>query len=264
MGQDDDTYKAVVLGNDNFEAWSKDLKSSALIKDVWEFINPPGVSLAPTATSEERLEWKRNSNKALGLLIKSVDKTDYDRVERIESACDAFKKLSKHHLGASAGNHFNLFAQMVDIHFDPEEPLEALSSRSVDIMNKFKASIPAGTTAAQIPDRLQVVSQVRALQVHPEFAPLVSALLLQPSITHDQLESAFRSFQLQRAHATNVKAMAALQFKSKLPDADKVKDEQCPVHPNMKHTLRNCFVLQEVFTGKRDTPAASTSKTQPH
>src|SRR6186713_186132 len=138
MGQDDDTYKAVVLGNDNFEAWSKDLKSSALIKDVWEFINPPGVSLAPTATSEERLEWKRNSNKALGLLIKSVDKTNYDRVERIESACDAFNRLSKHHLGASAGNHFNLFAQMVDIHFDPEEPLEALSARSVDIMNKLK------------------------------------------------------------------------------------------------------------------------------
>ena len=131
------------LNNRNYPSWSKEIKAWLRLKGLWLLVS--GDEKAPVGSKEkpaepkEVAEWKRNAQKAAGVLLLSVEEQFRGVLDGIEDDPIAiWTTLEEQFNKKSAGSRFNAMEDLFSIKKRDNESLQSLIHRVDESMRVLK------------------------------------------------------------------------------------------------------------------------------
>jgi Reverse transcriptase (RNA-dependent DNA polymerase)/gag-polypeptide of LTR copia-type/GAG-pre-integrase domain len=215
------------LTKDNYSEWKRIVSAYFLTIDAIELVE--GTEARPgTGTSNDtaRADWDKRNRQAAACIQMTIDQTNATHTAGHErNAPTQWKKLDEVHNNKTAGSRFNAMDTLFNTHMEPGETLQSLMTRVTAAMNRVKSLRPGTSSTASgqtlsggtasytletLDNELIIMTLIRALP--SDYQHVRSALLIQSSLTLDNVRDAFLAEDNQRQHAEQGSVTALKAF----------------------------------------------------
>lgn len=215
------------LTKDNYSEWRRLVSAYFLTIDALELVE--GTETRPgTGSSNDtaRADWDKRNRLTAACIQMTIDQTNATHTTGQErNAPSQWKKLEEIHNNKTAGSRFNAMDNLFNIRMEPGENLQALMTRVTAAMQRVKLLRPAGQgtpsgqtisgstsayTLETLDNELVIMTLIRALP--SDYQHVRSALLIQPTLTIENVRDTFLAEDNQRQHAGQEQVTALKAF----------------------------------------------------
>ena len=252
----------VLLQEDNYLEWKRDIR--AVLRGIGALGIVDGTNTAPTPTKEggqsELEKWRALSDKAAGLILRSLSSNQYVFVNEEDSPSVMWTKLEAAHNKKLPAVRFNAYNELFNIRKSSDESLTSLMTRIDKATMRIKSLRPADYSLAKLDDELAALALLRAL---PESDSVwTSSLLMGDDITYDKVKTSFatqENLQKSRGEESAAKAYAQSSSICTFCGAQFHTEETCFAKQNASKAAKE-KVRQQYQEGTPSSPNKSTNK----
>jgi hypothetical protein len=190
--------RIIPLNNSNYQKWSREARAFFLTHRLWSIVN--GTKVPPPTTDIDSHEtYLDNVGKAAGELYLMIDDDQRVHIDSIANDPHAmWLKLEAVHLHKHATTHFNAMNTLLNIRKQDDESLQSVMNRVDQAVQSIKALHPSTYDIAVMDNELAAMALIRALP--DEYDTFATSLLLQPSLTKEDIQIAFKNEENRRIH----------------------------------------------------------------
>ena len=107
-----------VFEGEDFDLWKLELKACLMKYEIEDVLDPLMVP-GPTASEKDMFVWRKQCNKALGLIILSLGDTQKRKIKDEKYPLGALNILEKEYESKSKANKFLLFRKLLALQWEP-------------------------------------------------------------------------------------------------------------------------------------------------
>jgi hypothetical protein len=214
MSESSDTSPHITpLNNTNYQIWCMEARALLRKKGFWPLVHGDEPCPSQQTDPKDYKQWKKDASMAAGELFLIVDHDQRIHFQGIDDDPIAmWAKLESVHLHKHPSTCFNAYDDLFSIKKEEDETLQSLMNRVDQAILKIQALRPFSFTLQQSDEELAIMALIRALP--DDYAALSTSLLLQPNLTKEVVQSAFKNEENQHRHRAQHSTESVLNIQS--------------------------------------------------
>ena len=182
--------KSTKLNGNNYNIWVVATQGELMSANAWRITNG---SFEQPADPKEHASWIQKREEAAGIILKSLEPSQYVHVEnRMDDPVSMWKNLKSAHQSQVANSWFFAIQKLLSSQKEDTETLTEYATRINSTSSELKALIPSKLTVTDIIDEISIHAAVTGLD-ESEYGSFASSLLLLGMLNHTTLMNAFRN-----------------------------------------------------------------------